>query len=95
MCLKLSFFHFKLDLQTILSLTVLSNCVSGSLNFDTAFFPDCIKFCIVFFVRLLDMKFYENSRNVLKTVILSLQVGFIDDFVRDSPFKVCFWQFKL
>jgi len=48
MCLKQSFSHSNLMLQAILSLTVLSNCVSGSSNFDTAFLLDCIKFCSVF-----------------------------------------------
>jgi len=47
MCLKLSFFHSQWDLQSILSLTVLSKCVTGSSNFDTAFFPDCNIFCRV------------------------------------------------
>jgi len=42
--IKQSFSHCK----AILFLTVLSNCVSGSSNFDTAFLPDCTKFCNVF-----------------------------------------------
>jgi len=44
MCLKLSFFHSKSFLQAVLSLTVFSNCISGSSTFNTAFLPDCIKF---------------------------------------------------
>jgi len=48
MCLKLSFSHSKWVFQAILSLTVLSNCVSGSSNFDTAFLTDCTKFCSVY-----------------------------------------------
>jgi len=48
MCLKLSFFYSKWDLQSILSLTVLSNCVSGSSNIDTVFLPDCTTFWSVF-----------------------------------------------
>jgi len=48
MCLKQSFSHSKWVLQTILSLTVLSNCVSGSSNSDTAFLPDGTKFSAVF-----------------------------------------------
>jgi len=48
MCLKLSFSNSKWVLQAILSLTVLSNCVSDSSNFDPAFLPDCTKFCGVF-----------------------------------------------
>jgi len=47
-CLKQSFSYSKWVLQAILSLTVLSNCVFGSSNLDTAFFPDCTKFCIIF-----------------------------------------------
>jgi len=45
MCLKQSFSHSKLVLQAILCLTVLSNYVSVSSNFDTAFLPDSTKFC--------------------------------------------------
>jgi len=48
MCLNQYFSHSKWVLQAILSSTVLSNCVSGSSNFDTAFIPDFTKFCIVF-----------------------------------------------
>jgi len=44
MCLKQSFSHSKWVLQSILSLTILSNCISDSSNFDTAFLPDCPKF---------------------------------------------------
>jgi len=42
MCLKESFSHSKRVLQAILSLTVLSNYVSGSSKFNTAFLPDRI-----------------------------------------------------
>jgi len=48
MCLKQSFFYSKWILQAILSLTVLSNCVSHISNFDTAFLPDCTKVCSIF-----------------------------------------------
>jgi len=48
MCLKSSFSYSKWVVQAILSLIVLSNCVSVSSNFDTAFLPDCTKFCSVF-----------------------------------------------
>jgi len=37
---------------------------------------------VVFFM-LLDRKFNEDSKNVLKTVIFSLQVSFTGDFVPD------------
>jgi len=43
----------------------------------------------------LDLKFNEDLKNVLKTAILFLQVGFIGDFVPDCPFKLCFLQLKL
>jgi len=43
----------------------------------------------------LDGKFNEDSKNVLKTVIFSLKVGFTGDFVPDCPLKLCFGQFKL
>jgi len=46
--LKQSFSHSKWVLQVILSLTVLSNCLSGRSNFDTDFLPDYTKFCVVF-----------------------------------------------
>jgi len=45
MGLKQSFSHSKGVLQAIRSLTVLSNCVSVSYNFDTAFLFDCTKYC--------------------------------------------------
>jgi len=48
MGLKQSFSHSNWVLQAILCLTLLTNCVSGSSNFDTAFLTDCIKFCSVF-----------------------------------------------
>jgi len=48
----------------------------------------------VVFFRLGDRKFSEDSKNVLKTVIFSLQVGFTGDFVHDCPIKLSFWQFK-
>jgi len=50
MCLKLSLSHSKSVLQAILSLTVLSNCLSDSSNFNTAFLPDCTQFFSVFYV---------------------------------------------
>jgi len=39
---------------------------------------------------LLDRKFNGDSKNVLKTVIFSLQVDFIGDFVADCLFKLSF-----
>jgi len=86
-CSKQSFFHYKWVLQAIFYLTLLSNSVSGSSNFDAAFLLDCTKFCSVFF-RLLDRKFNEDSKNFLKTVIFSLQVSFTFDFQR---FKLYSW----
>jgi len=47
MCLKQSFSHSKWVLQAILSLTVLSNSVSVSSNFDSAFLPVRTKTCSV------------------------------------------------
>jgi len=47
---KQSFSHSKWVLHGILFLTVFSNCVSGSSNFDTAFLPDCTKLGSVFYV---------------------------------------------
>jgi len=94
MCLKQSISHSKWVLQTNLSLTVLSNCVSGSSKYDNAFLPDCTNICSFFF-RILDRKFNEDSENVRKTVIFSRQVGFTGEFVTNCAFKLCFWQFKL
>jgi len=48
MCLIESFLHSKWVLQAILFLTVLTNCVSGTSNFDTTFLLDCTKLCRVF-----------------------------------------------
>jgi len=48
--LKQSFFQSKWVLQAILSLTVSTNCVFGSSNFDTAFLADCTKFFSIFYV---------------------------------------------
>jgi len=71
MYLKLSFSYCKWVLQAILPITVFSKCFSGSSNFNTTFIPDCTKFCSVFF-RLSGRKFNDDSKNVLKTVILLL-----------------------
>jgi len=46
--LKTVTFFLQVGLQAVLSLTVKSNCVSGSSNFNTAFLPDCTKFCSIF-----------------------------------------------
>jgi len=45
MCLKQSFSYSKWILQAILVLTLLSNCVSVSSNFDTVFLHGGTKFC--------------------------------------------------
>jgi len=50
---------------------------------------------LVMFFNLLVRKFDEDSKNVLKTDIFSLQVCFTGHFVPDFLFKLCFWQFKL
>jgi len=49
----------------------------------------------VLLFKSLDGKFNEDSKNVLKTVIFSLQVGFKGRFVIDCLFKLCFYQFIL
>jgi len=94
MCLKQSLSYFKRVLPAIFPLIVLSNCVPSSSNFNTAFLPDCTVSFVVFF-RLLDSKFNEDSKNVLKSVIVSLQVAFRGDFVLDYLYNLCFSQFKL
>jgi len=82
-CLKQSFSHSKWILRTILFLTVLSNCVTGSSNFDTAFLLDCTAFCSVFLgywlgnlIRILKMclkQSFFHSKWVLQA-ILSLTI---------------------
>jgi len=52
MCLKLSFSYSMWVLWAILSLSVLSNCVSDSSNFDTTFLADCTRFFNVFLCHL-------------------------------------------
>jgi len=89
MCLKQSFSYSKWIFQDILSLSVLANRVSDNSNFDTVFLPD-IPSIIVWFFRLLDRQFNEDSKNVPKTVIFLLQVGFPGYFVPDCSFKLCF-----
>jgi len=39
---------------------------------------------------LLDSKFNEDFKNMLKTIIFSFQVGFTGDFVSDYPYNLCF-----
>jgi len=51
------------------------------------------KFCSVF--RLLDRKFNEESKNVVKIVTFLHQVSFTGNFISDCPFKLCFYQVKL
>jgi len=53
------------------------------------FLPDYTKFPSFF--RLLNRKFNKDSKNVLKSVIVSLQVGFTHDFLPDCLYKLCFW----
>jgi len=54
MCLKQSVSYSKWILQAIFSLTVISNFVSGSSNFEIAFFPDCTKFLSFFQVYCIE-----------------------------------------
>jgi len=89
MYLKLSFYQSKWVCRSFLSLTVLSKWVSGSSNFDTDFSLTVPNLKLLFF-RLLNKKCNEDSKNVLKTVIFSLQVGFTFDFVSDCLFKLYF-----
>jgi len=70
-CLKQSFSHSKWGQQAILSVIVLSNCVSGNLNFDTPLFSLTVPNFVMLF-RLFDKKFNEDSKTLLKTVIFSL-----------------------
>jgi len=87
MCLKESFSHSNLVLHSILSLTVLLFLAVQTLT--PLFFLTVPNFVVIF--MLLDRKFDEDSKNVLKTVIFSLQVGFTSGFVPDCPIKLGFW----
>jgi len=49
----------------------------------------------VCFFELLDKKFNEGSKKLLKTLIFLLQVCFTSNFVSDCPLGLCFCQFKL
>jgi len=40
-----------------------------------------------------DRKFNEDFKNLHKTVIFVLQVGFTGDFVPDFSVKLCLWYF--
>jgi len=90
MYLKQSFSHSKWVLPVILSLF-----------FETVFLPVhnlTLLFSLtvpnfVVFLRLLDRKFNEDSKNLIKRVIFPLQVGFIGNFVSDCSLKLCFYQF--
>jgi len=62
--------------------------VSGS-QILIALFSLTVPNFVVFF-RLLN----EDIKNVLKTDIFLLQVGFTSDFVTYGPFNLCFCQFK-
>jgi len=80
--LKTSIFSLQVGFTGLfLSLTVLSNCVYGSSNFDTAF-PLTVQNFVVFF-KLHKRKFNKYSKKVLKTVISSLQVDLTSYFVPD------------
>jgi len=48
MCFNQYFSLSKWVLHAILYLTISTNCVLGSSNFDTTFLPDCTKFSSVF-----------------------------------------------
>jgi len=43
---------------------------------------------VVFFFRLLNRQFNKGSKNVLKTIIFLLRVGFKSDFVPDCPVQI-------
>jgi len=71
-------------------MTVLRTFLESSLHFHTPLFYLTVLNFILFFFKQQNRKINEDSKNVLKTIIFSLQVGFIGDFVTDYPFKLCF-----
>jgi len=80
-------------LQESFSSDFVTDCVLAVQILTPLFSLDVPNF-IVFF-RLLNRKFNGDSKNVHKSVALSLQVGFTGNFVLDYSFKLCLWQFKL
>jgi len=86
MCLKLSFSHSKLVLQAILSLCQFKLCF-WQFEILTPLFSLTVPNFEMFFM-LLNRKFNKDPKNVLKTVICSLQMGFTGDFVTDCPLKL-------
>jgi len=77
MCLKQLFSHSKWVLQAIFFQTVLSISVLAVQTLTPLFYLTVAN--LVMFFRLLDRKFYEDSKNV----IFSLQVGLTSNFVLD------------
>jgi len=65
-----------------------------SIQILTPLFSQSVPNLVVYF-RFLNRKFNENFKNVLKTIIFLLQVGFTGNFTPDCLFKQCFCQFKL
>jgi len=80
-CLKLLFSHFKWVLEAYLPVTDFS--VFLAVQSLTPLFSLTVPNFVVFF-RLLNRKFNENSKNMLKTVICSLQVGLKSNFIPDG-----------
>jgi len=70
---------FKNDLEKTLFKTVFLSDDSLTLLFSLTV-PN-----FVMFLELLDRKFNEDSKNVLKNVIQRLQMGFTDNFFADCP----------
>jgi len=58
-------------------------------NLTPLFSQTVLNFAVFF--RLLNRKFNEDSKNVLKTVIFLLEMGLTSDFVFNCIFKLCFW----
>jgi len=92
LCLKQSFSHSKWVLQAILFLTVLSNFISGSSNFDTAFLSDCTKFSTVFSGYWIG-NLMRNSKMCLKKLV-SYSKWVLQAILSLTVFsKLYFWQF--
>jgi len=86
-CSKQPFSHSKWGLQAIVSLTVLSNCVSVSS--DTAFVADCTNSCTKTFFKLL-----KSISSVFKTIFNLCWVDFgslnvITQLFRKQSSKSC------
>jgi len=101
MCFKRLFFHCKWVLQAISSLTLLSNWLSGSSNFDIAFLTDCTRFFRVFLsyrignlMRIpkmcLELSFSQFNW-VLQAILTIKLSNYAQKFSSSTRYNMCFY----